>query len=51
MTHVNNYLYVKKWRELNRDKYLQVQKISSIKRNHYRQVVKELLRISPTIFQ
>ena len=51
MTHVNNYLYVKKWRELNRDKYMEIQRIDKLKRYYYKQRVKELLRISPTIFQ
>jgi hypothetical protein len=47
MTHIKNYQYVKKWRELNRDKYLRVQTL----RNNYKQRVKELLRIDPTLFQ
>ena len=46
MTHVNNYQYVKKWRQNNRLKYLHVQTL----RNVYNQRVKELLRIDPTLF-
>jgi hypothetical protein len=51
MTHPKNYEYVKKWRTLNRDKYMEIQKQSSVKRNNYKQTVKELLRISPILFQ
>jgi hypothetical protein len=50
MTHAKNYEYVKKWRELNRDKYMEIQRIDKLKRYHYKQRVKELLRIEPDFF-
>lgn len=51
MTHPKNYEYVKKWREIHREKYLQLQRVDKLKRYYYKQAVKELFRINPTVFQ
>jgi len=45
MTHRNNYQYVKKWREANRDKYLQAKRGYCLKSYYYKQGIKELMRI------
>ncbi len=50
MTHAKNYEYVKKWRELNKEKYREIQRIDKHKRYCYKQTVKELLRIEPDFF-
>lgn len=50
MTHPKNNDYVKKWRQVNREKYLEQHKRNTLKRYYYNQGVKELLRIDPTIF-
>ena len=50
MTHAKNYEYVKKWRELNKEKYREIQRIDKLKRYCYKQTVKELYRIDPTFF-
>jgi len=50
MTHPKNNDYVRKWREINRQKYLQQHNQQNQKRYYYRQGVKELMRIDPTLF-
>ncbi len=50
MTHRNNYEYVKKWREANRDKYLVAKRGYTLKSYYYNQAIKELMRINPTLF-
>jgi hypothetical protein len=50
MTHAKNYEYVKKWRELNREKYLQIKRDDTLKRYYYKQMIKELYRIDPSLF-
>lgn len=50
MTHPKNNEYVKKWRQMNRDKYLEQHMKSTMKIYHYKQRVKELLRIDPNLF-
>lgn len=50
-SHPKAYEYVKKWRANNREKYLKNQKEATLKRYYYKQIIKELYRIDPTIFQ
>lgn len=50
MTHPKNNEYVKKWRQMNREKYLEQQKKSCYKIYFYKQGVKELMRIDPNLF-
>lgn len=50
-THPLNLIYVKKWRSLNREKYLKWHREKSLKRYNYKQIIKELYRIDPTLFQ
>jgi len=42
MTHKNNYDYVKRWRENNRDKYLNDQRQTFSKRYNFKKVINEL---------
>jgi len=51
MTHANNYQYVKKWRELNPDLQKLRNKQYRMKNYYYSQIIKEFLRIDPSIFQ
>lgn len=51
MTHQNNYQYVKKWRALNKEKYNILNKKCCLKQSRWRQIIKELYRIDPTLFQ
>jgi mRNA-degrading endonuclease RelE of RelBE toxin-antitoxin system len=50
MTHVNNYQYVKKWRENNPELQRLRNKSYRMKIYYYKQVIKELYRICPTLF-
>ena len=50
MTHVNNYNYVKKWRENNPELQRLRNKSYRMKIYYYKQVIKELYRICPTLF-
>lgn len=51
MTHQNNLTYVKKWQQNNREKYLKMHRETTLKRYYYKQIIKELYRIDPTLFQ
>lgn len=50
MTHVNNYQYVKKWRENNAAKYNQMACVYSKRNYTWKCIIKELYRIDPTLF-
>ena len=51
MTHINNYEYVKKWRENNPELQKLRNKTYRMKTYYYKQIIKEFCRIDPSIFQ
>ena len=51
MTHVNNYQYVKKWRQNNPELQRLRNKSYRMKIYYYKQIIKEFYRIDPRIFQ
>lgn len=51
MTHQNNAIHVKTWKANNREKYLKLHREDCLKRYYYKQIIKELYRIDPTLFQ
>jgi hypothetical protein len=50
MTHRNNYEYVKKWREVNKEKYLEANRRYTLNRYYYNQAIKELYKIDSSLF-
>jgi len=50
MTHANNYQYVKKWRENNPELQRLRNKSYRMKIYYYKQIIKEFMRIDPTLF-
>jgi hypothetical protein len=50
MTHVNNYEYVKRWRQNNPELQKLRNKSYCIKIYHYKQTIKEFMRIDTTLF-
>ena len=50
MTHPKNYEYQMHWRARNREKYLKLKMADTHKRYNYKQIIKELMRIDPTLF-
>lgn len=49
-THPKNAIYIKRWKDNNRDKYLAKNRKSFAKYYYYKKQVMELLRIDPTLF-
>ena len=50
MTHVNNYQYVKKWRQNNPELQRLRNKSYRMKIYYYKQIIKEFMRIDTTLF-
>lgn len=50
MTHPKNNEYVRKWRQLNRDKYLKQNVKGVLKFYHYKKGIREIMNIDPTLF-
>lgn len=50
MTHPKNNEYVKRWRQMHRERYLEQDRRSSNKYYHFRKQVKLLLNIDPSFF-
>ena len=50
MTHVNNYEYVKRWRQKNPELQNLRNKTYRMKIYYYNQIIKEFYRINPTLF-
>jgi hypothetical protein len=50
MTHVNNYQYVKKWRQNNPELQRLRNKSYRMKIYYYKQIVKQMMNIDPTLF-
>ena len=49
-THPKNALYVKRWKENNRDKYIATNRKYVSNYYYFKKQVMELLRIDPTLF-
>jgi|AntAceMinimDraft_5_1070358.scaffolds.fasta_scaffold539362_1 hypothetical protein len=49
-THPKNNEYVRKWRQLNREKYLEYDRKHLLKYYYYKKGIKELMNIDPTLF-
>ena len=50
MTHVKNNEYVRKWRQMNRERYLEQNSRNMAKIYHYKKAIKELMQIDPSLF-
>jgi hypothetical protein len=48
--HPKNTEYVRKWRELNREKYLKQNVKGVLKYYYYKNGIKQLMNIDPTLF-
>jgi hypothetical protein len=50
MTHPKNNEYVKKWRELNREKYLKQNRNNVLRHYYYTKIIKQFMNIDTTLF-
>ena len=49
-THRNSYIHVRRWKENHREKYIAANRKSSLNSYYFKKLVKEFLRIDPSLF-